>query len=188
MSEKKIKPRLVWIDMEMTGLDPKKETIIEIATIITDQKLNILEEGPDIVIHQPAKYLDNMDEWNKNHHQKSGLLQSVKDSKISLKKAEAMTLDFIKKYCPEKKSQLCGNSIHHDRRFIERYMPKIHEYLHYRHVDVSTVKSLVNFWYKNHRNPFKKTNKHRALDDIRESIEELRFYKKHIFKRSIRKT
>ncbi|MSR76614.1 MAG: oligoribonuclease [Candidatus Omnitrophica bacterium] len=183
---KKAPPRLVWIDMEMTGLNPKKEVIIEIATIITDQHLKVIEEGPDIIVHQAGKYLDGMDDWNMKHHLKSGLFKGVVQSKISTKQAEALTLDFIKKYCAEKKAMLCGNSIHHDRRFLERYMPRIHEYLHYRHVDVSSVKSLVNFWYKKNRNPFSKTNKHRALDDIRESIEELRFYKKHFFKKSIR--
>ena len=186
-TKKKTEPRLVWIDMEMTGLDPKKEVILEIATIITDQHLKIIEEGPDIVVHQSNKYLDRMDEWNVNQHMKSGLFKAVVQSKISTKQAETLTLNFIKKHCQEKKAMLCGNSIHHDRRFLERYMPRIHEYLHYRHVDVSSVKSLVNFWYKKHRNPFQKANTHRALDDIRESIGELRFYKKHFFKKSIRK-
>ena len=184
--EKKIEPRLVWIDMEMTGLDPKKEVIIEIATIITDKKLNILEEGPDLVVHQSGKHLNRMDAWNVKHHQRSGLLAAVRQSPVSVKRAEKMTLEFIKKYCAPKKALLCGNSVHHDRRFLEKYMPKIHDYLHYRHLDVSTIKSVVRFWYRRDKKNYAKSNRHRALDDIRESIEELRFYRKKYFKSRIR--
>ncbi len=182
-AKKKHEQRLVWIDMEMSGLDPKKERVLEIATIITDKKLNVLEEGPDLVIHQPDNVLDGMDEWNKKHHSRSGLIQAVKESKITLKKAEKMTLEFIKKYCPEPKiALLSGNSIHHDRRFIERYMPKIHDYLHYRHIDVSTIKSVIMFWYPGSKKTYEKKSTHRALDDIRESIIELRHYRKKYFK------
>ncbi len=188
MQPKKHEPRLVWIDMEMSGLDPKKEVILEIATIITDKKLNVLEEGPDLVIYQADKYLDAMDEWNKKHHHKSGLTHAVKNSTVTLKQAEKLTLEFIKKYCPEpKKALLCGNSVHHDRRFIERYMPKLHDYLHYRHIDVSTVKSLVMFWYPKNKKTYQKRSTHRALDDIRESIIELQHYKKKYFKSFVRK-
>jgi oligoribonuclease len=179
---KKSKTPLVWIDMEMTGLDPNKERIIEIATLITDTDLRMIAEGPNIVIHQGPKILHSMDSWNKKHHHSSGLLDAVKKSKISLKRAEKMTLDFIKKHCEPKKSPLCGNSIHHDRRFLERYMPSIHEYLHYRHIDVSSVKALAQYWYPKDKEQYKKNNTHRALDDIRESIEELTYLRKKIFK------
>lgn len=181
-------PRLVWIDMEMTGLNPDNEVIIEIATIITDKKLKVIEEGPVLVVHQPDKYLDGMDKWNQKHHKKSGLIKAVQDSKISLEEAEKQTLAFIQKHCALKKSPLCGNSVHHDRRFLERYMPKIHEFLHYRHIDVSTVKALIKYWYKSKKKVYEKRNAHRALGDIRESILELQHYKKKYFKSYIRKS
>lgn len=178
-------PKLVWLDMEMTGLDPQKEGIIEMATIITDSQLNILEEGPNLVIHQSQVLLQDMDPWNTKHHEKSGLLEEVRKSKITVKQAEKLTLEFIKNYCAPKKSPLCGNSVHHDRRFLEFHMPEIHEYLHYRHIDVSTVKSLAKFWYPKVKFP-KKNNAHRALDDIRESIEELKDYRKKFFKARVK--
>ncbi len=140
MAGKKDKNNMVWLDMEMTGLEPDEESIIEIATIVTDKQLQIVAEGPNIIIHQSDKLLNAMDEWNKQHHGKSGLIEAVRKSKISMKKAEADTLKFIRKYCYAGKSPLCGNSIHHDRRFIVKYMPKLNKYLHYRHIDVSTVK------------------------------------------------
>ena len=172
---------MVWIDMEMTGLDPEKERIIEIATVITDGNLNILAEGPDLVIHQPTSILKGMDEWNQQHHARSGLLDAVRESSMTVKKAEQLTLDIIKEYCNPKKAPLCGNSVHHDRRFLAKYMPKIDAYLHYRHVDVSTLKSLVMRWYpKDKTQP--KGKAHRALADIRESIEELRHYRERYFK------
>lgn len=173
---------LVWIDMEMTGLNPEKERIIEIATIVTDSQLKVLAEGPSLVIHQPAKILKAMDSWNKKHHGKSGLLEAVKKSKVSVRKAEKMTLDFIKQYCVPKKTVLCGNSVYHDRRFIIQYMPKLDKFLHYRIIDVSTVKDLVRRWYPKNKELPKKKENHRALDDIRESIEELSFYRKTYFK------
>jgi oligoribonuclease len=173
---------MVWLDMEMTGLDLEKETIIEIATIITDGDLKILAEGPNLVIHQPTKILSAMDEWNRTQHGKSGLIEEVKKSKISLKKAEKMTLDFVKQYCFPQTSPLCGNAIHHDRRFLIKYMPKLSAYLHYRHVDVTTIKLLVHRWYPETPDLPKKGDSHRALGDIRESIEELRFYRKKFFK------
>lgn len=180
--KKPSKHNLVWMDLEMTGLDPEKEGIIEMATIITDGELNILEEGPNLVIHQPLKLLRGMDEWNRNQHGKSGLTELVKKSKVTVAAAERQTLRFIKKYCVEGKSPLCGNSIHHDRRFLIRYMPKLNAYLHYRHLDVSTVKGLVNLWYPKNKNLPKKGDAHRALDDARESIRELIFFRKHYFR------
>ncbi len=175
------KDNFVWIDLEMSGLDPDKEVIIEIATIVTDCNLNILEEGPDLVIHQPEIYLTRMDDWNKNQHSKSGLIDDVRQSMISLDEAEMQTLDFIKKYCEAKQNPLCGNAVHHDRRFLIKYMPKIHEFLHYRHVDVSTIKTVVSKWYPKQKE-VKKNTTHRALSDIRESIEELKLYREHYFK------
>ena len=173
---------MVWMDMEMTGLDPNRDGIIEIATLITDGELNILAEGPDLVVHQSPKLLKGMDEWNQTHHQKSGLLDAVKISRISLKKAEHLTLNFVKEFCLPQKAPLCGNSIHHDRRFLIRYMPHLNAYLHYRHVDVSTLKALVDRWYPKNKNLPKKKDSHRALADIRESVEELKFYRKTYFK------
>ena len=168
--------------MEMTGLNPEKEGIIEIATIITDKELNIIAEGPDLVVRQPASLLKKMDSWNKKQHKKSGLIEEVKKSKLSVRKAEKITLDFIKDYCEPKKNALCGNAVYHDRRFMIKYMSKLNQFLHYRLVDVSTVKNLVQRWYPKNEKPPKKTETHRALSDIRESIEELRFYRKTVFK------
>ena len=175
------KDNFVWIDLEMSGLDPDKEVIIEIATIVTDCQLNVLEEGPDLVLHQPEIYLTRMDDWNKNQHSKSGLIDDVRRSMISLEEAETQTLDFIKKYCEAKQNPLCGNAVHHDRRFLIKYMPRIHEFLHYRHVDVSTVKTVVSKWYPKLKE-VKKNTTHRALSDIRESIEELSLYRKQYFR------
>ncbi len=181
MAQKQDKGNLVWVDMEMTGLNPDKEVIIEIATIITNSELEILTEGPDLVIHQPNTYLDAMDDWNKNQHEKTGLTKAVKESNVSLSQAEQQTLEVIHKYCPPKKCLLCGNAVHHDRRFMIKYMPKIHEYLHYRHIDVSTIKSLVSSWYPKDKDLPKKNNTHRALADIRDSIEELKYYRQKYF-------
>lgn len=180
--KKQNKNNLVWMDLEMTGLDPEKESIIEIATIITDSELNVLAEGPNLAIHQPAKLLKKMDDWNKNQHGKSGLTELVQKSKITLAKAERETLKFIKEYCVEGKSPLCGNSIHHDRRFLIKHMPKLSAYLHYRILDVSTVKGLVDRWYPKHKDRPRKNDNHRALGDVVNSIEELRFYRKTYFK------
>ena len=183
MTSKIHRNNMVWIDMEMTGLDPEKERIIEIATIITDGSLNVLAEGPDLVIHQPASILKGMDEWNQKHHEKSGLIQAVKESAMTVKRAEELTLEIIKEFCNPKKAPLCGNSIHHDRRFLARYMPTLEAYLHYRHVDVSTLKALVARWYPKDKDKVPPKGKsHRALADIRESIEELKFYRERYFK------
>jgi oligoribonuclease len=170
--------------MEMTGLDPEKEGIIEIASIVTDAELKILSNGPNLVISQPLKLLKAMDEWNQKHHEKSGLIEEVKTSTISVRKAEKMTLEFISEYCVPKQALLCGNAVHHDRKFITKYMPTLDEFLHYRHIDVSTIKALIHLWYPKDRNIPKKKKAHRALDDIRESIEELRYYREHYFPKS----
>jgi len=171
---------LVWMDLEMSGLDPERETILEIATIITDGELNILAEGPNIVIHQPDEVLDNMDEWCTQHHAQSGLTARVRNSLISMRKAETETLDFIKKYVPERCSPLCGNSIHQDRIFLARYMKELEGFVHYRNIDVSTIKELGRRWYPNMKAPVKQAE-HLALSDVRESIKELAFYRKHYF-------
>src|SRR5688572_22627795 len=174
---------LVWLDMEMTGLDPERERIIEVATIITDGQLTEVATGPEIVIHQPDEILGAMDDWNKTHHGASGLTERVKASTISEADAEAQTIAFINQHVGTKERPvLAGNSIHQDRRFIHRYMPALDKRLHYRMVDVSTIKELARRWYPAivSKQPVKKET-HRALDDIRESIDELRFYKLHLF-------
>jgi oligoribonuclease len=174
---------LVWLDMEMSGLDPERERIIEVATIITDGQLTEVATGPEIVIHQPDEVLNAMDDWNKSHHGASGLTERVKASTISEADAETQTIAFINQHVGAKdRPVLAGNSIHQDRRFIHRYMPALDKRLHYRMVDVSTIKELARRWYPAivSKQPAKKET-HRALDDIRESIDELRFYKQHLF-------
>ncbi len=174
---------LVWLDMEMTGLDPEREKIIEMATILTDGELNELAIGPDVVIHQPDDVLAAMDDWNTKHHGASGLTERVRTSTITTADAEAQTIAFINLHVSAKdRPVLAGNSIHQDRRFVRRYMPAFELRLHYRMVDVSTVKELARRWYPQvaNKQPQKKET-HRALDDIRESIDELRFYRAHIF-------
>jgi len=173
------KTNLVWIDLEMTGLDPDKDVILEIATIITDEDLNIIEEGPCLAIHQSDAVLGVMNPWVREMHQESGLIERVRESKVTLKQAEKQTLDFIKKYCDPGEGRLCGNSVWKDRAFLGKYMPAILDSLHYRLIDVTAVKELVLRWYPNAE--FEKKNSHRALDDIRESIEELRYYRKNFF-------
>jgi len=176
-------PLLVWMDLEMTGLDPARERIIEMATLITDHDLNIVAEGPELVVHQPDSLLNAMDDWNKKHHGASGLIDRVRASTLSEEDAEKRTLDFIKIYCRQGESPLAGNSIHQDKRFLVRYMPRITDHLHYRLVDVSTLKELAFRWYpKVMAQRPKKTSRHRALDDIKASIEELRFYRQAFFK------
>lgn len=165
----------------MTGLDPEVDTILEIATIITDSELNIIAEGPNIAIHHPDHVLDAMNDWCKTHHGESGLSERVRLSTISLAEAEAMTLEFIKAHVPEKTSPLCGNSVHQDRRFLVRYMPQLEAWLHYRNIDVSTIKELGSRWYPKIRAPRKKAE-HLALADIRESIAELAFYRERFFR------
>jgi oligoribonuclease len=173
---------LVWMDLEMTGLDPDRDTILEVATLVTNNELETVSEGPVLVIHQPAHVLERMDAWNREHHGASGLTQRVLASTLSMAEAEKQVLDFVKAYCPERTSPLCGNSICQDRRFLARYMPALEAYLHYRNLDVSTVKELVRRWYPDGLQPPEKKHAHLALDDIRESIEELRFYRQHHFR------
>mgnify|MGYP006279491113 CR=1 FL=1 len=171
---------LVWIDLEMSGLDPVNDVILEIATIVTGPDLAVLAEGPNLVIHQPDEILDNMDEWNTRHHGESGLTQRVRESDVSTEIAERKTVQFLRNYVEPEMAPLCGNSIAQDRRFLYKYMPRLSSFLHYRSVDVSSIKELVMRWYDDLEPPRKDTN-HRALDDIRESIEELKFYREHVF-------
>ncbi len=172
---------LVWMDLEMTGLDVGMEFILEIATIVTDGDLNILEEGPCLAIHQSDEVLNRMDEWNKKHHLASGLTQRSRESKITVAEAERQTLEFIKKYCPPNKSPLCGNSVGQDRKFLEKYMNKLSAHLHYRNIDVTTIKELTRRWFPDGPKFPKKSEEHMALTDIRESLQELIFYRKHYF-------
>jgi oligoribonuclease len=174
---------LVWLDMEMTGLDPERERIIEVATILTDGQLTEIAVGPELVIHQSDEILAAMDDWNKKHHGGSGLVDRVKTSTVTEADAEAQTIAFINAHVSHKERPvLAGNSIHQDRRFITRYMPALDKRLHYRMVDVSTIKELGRRWFPEitAKLPAKKEG-HRALDDIRESIDELRWYKQHLF-------
>ena len=173
---------LIWIDLEMTGLDPDNDVIIEIATLITDADLNILAEGPTYAVHQPDSILDTMDEWNTNQHGKSGLTQRVRDSKISPAQAEAETIAFLEKWVPKGKSPICGNSICQDRRFLVRGMPKLEDYFHSRNLDVSTVKELARRWRPDVLAGVKKSSAHLALDDIKDSIAELQHYRDTFFK------
>jgi len=173
---------LIWIDLEMTGLDPKTNYIIEIATVITNSSLDVIAEGPVIAIHQPDKILDGMDSWNTKQHGKSGLIDRVRVSAYHEADAERMTLDFVGRHATAGKSPMCGNSISLDRRFMIRYMPKLEKYFHYRNLDVSTLKELCARWAPDVHKGFKKKNNHLALDDVRESIDELKYYRKHLFK------
>ena len=173
---------LVWIDMEMTGLDPEQNVVLEIATIITDKDLNVLAQGPVIAIHQSDEELAKMDEWNVNTHTKSGLVARVKASEYDEAKAVAETLAFIRQWVPERTSPLCGNSIGQDRRFMVKHMGELEAFFHYRNVDVSTIKELVRRWQPELLEKFTKSGSHQALDDIRESIAELQFYRSHVFK------
>jgi len=173
---------LVWIDLEMTGLSPDADRIIEIATIVTDSQLEIVAEGPVIASHQAEAVMKGMDEWNTRTHGASGLTQRVLDSKISESQAERETVEFLQKLVPKNRSPLCGNSICQDRRFLARHMPGLESYLHYRNLDVSTLKELVRRWRPGIADGFEKKNTHRALDDIRESIAELRYYREHFLR------
>ena len=172
--------RLVWIDLEMTGLDIEKESIIEIATIVTDAELNILAQGPNLAISVDEKLIDEMDEWNTTHHFGRGLIDRIRNDGVSLDYAEKETLDFLKKWVEPNTAPLCGNSVWNDRRFLEKEMPQIAEFLHYRMIDVSTIKELSRRWYPEVEKYHKKAS-HLALDDILESIEELNYFRTQVF-------
>ena len=172
---------LVWIDMEMTGLDPEDCVVLEIATIVTDPQLNVLAEGPVFAVHQPDEILDNMDQWCIDTHGKTGLTARCRESKINEDQAAQMTIAFLEQYVGKGKSPLCGNTIGQDRRFMVKYMPELEAYFHYRNVDVSSIKELVVRWQPDILSGFKKKNVHLALDDIRESIDELKFYREKVF-------
>lgn len=174
--------KLIWIDLEMTGLNPATDYIIEIATIITDSALEVVAEGPDLAIHQSKEVLAAMDDWNRAHHQASGLTQRVGDSKYTEQEAERLTLDFVRTHVAAGKSPMCGNSICQDRRFLARYMPVLERHFHYRNLDVSTIKELCTRWAPEVAERFKKEGTHRALQDIRESIDELRHYRRHFLR------
>jgi oligoribonuclease len=176
----KKRSNLVWMDLEFSGLNPDHDVILEIATIVTDSELNVLGTGPHLIIHQSDAILDNMDEWNTTHHGRSGLTERVRKSKETHASADTQTLDFISMFCKKGEAPLCGNSIHQDRRYLYKYMPKVSEYLHYRNIDVSTVKELAKRWHQ-HIPSYPKQENHRALDDIKESIEELKFYRQKLF-------
>ncbi len=174
--------RLIWLDMEMTGLDPEKERIIEVAVIVTEPYLQIVAEGPVLVIHQSDEVLDAMDNWNKSTHGKSGLIDKVRASTVTEDQACDILLAFMAEYVPAGKSPMCGNSIGQDRRFMVRYMPKLEEFFHYRNLDVSTLKELARRWKPEILKGFNKKSAHTALADIQESIEELKYYREHFLK------
>jgi len=173
---------LIWVDLEMTGLEPDTDRVIEIATIVTDAQLNILAEGPVLAIHQSAEILAKMDKWNTSHHGQSGLTQRVIDSKLSEADAVQQTIEFLALYVGKGVSPMCGNSICQDRRFMARWMPELEDYFHYRNFDVSTLKELAKRWYPEVMDGYTKKGAHLALDDIRESIEEMLYYRKTVLK------
>ena len=175
-----LRDRLVWMDLEMTGLDPDSESIIEIATIVTEGDLEMVAEGPSLAISAPEELIAGMDEWNTTHHTANGLIERVRTEGVSMAEAEQRTLEFLREHCEPGRLPLCGSSIHHDRRFLRRYMPELNEFFHYRNVDVSSIKEVVRRWHP--RSPrFRKNSGHRALDDVRGSIEELAHYREHDF-------
>jgi len=176
------KDNLIWIDLEMTGLEPQTDQIIEIATIVTDSQLNILAQGPEIAIHQPQSVLDAMDEWNTRQHGQSGLVKRVQESSYSAARAERETLEFLKLWVPAGESPICGNSICQDRRFLARLMPTLESYFHYRNLDVSSLKELALRWAPGLLDGFNKQGSHLALNDIKESIAELAYYREHFIR------
>ncbi|MFK3978173.1 oligoribonuclease [Shewanella vesiculosa] len=173
---------LIWVDLEMTGLEPAVDRVIEIATLVTDQDLNIIAQGPVLAIYQTDDVLAGMDDWNQKHHGESGLIERVRASKCSEQDAIAQTIDFLSQYVPKGASPMCGNSIGQDRRFLNKYMLELEEYFHYRNIDVSTIKELVRRWSPETMNGFSKKNTHQALEDIKESIAEMQFYRSEVFK------
>jgi oligoribonuclease len=173
---------LLWLDMEMTGLSPETDRIIEIAIVVTDADLNTVAEGPVLVVHQPDEIMDAMDSWNKGTHGKSGLIDRVKASQLDEAEAEAQMLAFVKQHVPARTSPMCGNSICQDRRFMARCMPQLEAYFHYRNLDVSTLKELAKRWRPGLSEGFKKSNKHEALADIYESIDEMKYYREHFIR------
>lgn len=181
MSPKPSKDNMVWIDLEMTGLNPERDVIIEAAVLITDAELNIIADGPDIAIHRSEDELRVMNAWNRRTHHGSGLIKRVRASDVTIDQAEEQVLEFVQTWTVEGQAPLCGNSVHQDRRFLYGEMPGLIDWLNYRIVDVSTVKELATRWYPDIE-PFVKQERHRALDDIRESIDELRWYRQQIFK------
>ena len=181
-SEHFSKDNLIWIDLEMTGLEPKQDKVIEIATIVTDKDLKILALGPEIAIHQSDEALSAMDEWNTSHHGRSGLTQRVKDSQSNEQQAIDQTIEFLKQYVPASASPMCGNTICQDRRFLAEHMLELEEYFHYRHIDVSTLKELAARWKPELPKGFVKKGSHLAMDDIKESIAELVYYREHFIK------
>ena len=181
MSDTKKYPTLVWLDLEMTGLEPDSERIIEIATAVTSHDLSEIIEGPNLVIQQPQEFISNMDEWNTNQHTKSGLVESLKVTNITIDEAQKQTLDFLSQHTEKGRSPLCGNSISHDRRFLRRYMPELDSFFHYRNVDVSSIKELIKRWNPELLDGFRKSGGHRAMEDVLESIEELKFYREKFF-------
>ncbi|WP_371375896.1 oligoribonuclease [Thalassotalea aquiviva] len=173
---------LIWLDLEMTGLEPEQDVILEIASIVTDSQLNILAQGPVLAIHQSDTVLENMNEWCIKQHGKSGLTQRCQQSTVTIEQAEQQTLAFLTQWVPKGVSPMCGNTIGQDRRFINRYMPELEQHFHYRNLDVSTIKELVRRWQPEVLTKVEKTGAHLALDDIKESINELKVYRQHVFK------
>ncbi|GAB4353651.1 MAG: oligoribonuclease [Gammaproteobacteria bacterium] len=173
---------LIWIDLEMTGLEPDRDTIIEIATVVTDSQLAVVAEGPVLAIHQPDSILEGMDEWNIQHHGASGLIERVRQSEVTMAEAERQTLAFVRQFVPPRASPMCGNSICQDRRFLARWMPELERFFHYRNLDVSTIKELARRWYPDVAMGVVKQGRHEALADIRESIEELIYYREQLFR------
>ena len=172
--------RLVWIDLEMTGLKPEEHVILEIASVVTDDQLEIVAEGPNIAVNVSEEALDHMEDWSRIHHEKSGLLERVRNSSDVCRSAEEKTLAFLSKHCDNEESPLCGNSVGQDRRFLYEHMSRLEAFFHYRNIDVSSIKELVKRWYPQIP-PFQKKKSHLALDDIKESIEELKYYRQKVF-------